>query len=64
VFAIFEQFMLNFGHGVTRRCLATGTMPVENDIFLYFWHVDGAVIRILFAVSMTKLGNFVIIIYI
>ena len=31
VFAIFEQFMLNFGNAVTRLCLAMGTMAVGND---------------------------------
>jgi hypothetical protein len=56
--------MPNFGHGVTRLCLTTGAMPVENDMFLYFWQIDGAVVCELFAVNMTKLGNFVIIIYI
>jgi len=76
VLAIFEQFMLNCGHGVTRLCLTTGTIPVENDfpwrlylwnifsrvICLYVWQIDGAVVCVLLAVSMTKLGNFVIII--
>jgi hypothetical protein len=76
VFAIFEQFMFNFGNAVTRLCLAMGTMPVGNDfrwrlhlwnifsrvIFLYFWQIYGAVNCILFAVNMKKLGHFVIII--
>jgi hypothetical protein len=76
VFAIFEQFMLNFGNAVTRLCLAMGTMPVGNDflwrlhlwnmfsrvMFLYFCQIYGAAICILFAVNMKNLGIFVIII--
>jgi hypothetical protein len=46
VFAIFEQFMLNFGHAVTRLTLAMRSIPVGNDFpwKLFLWNIFSRVI--------------------
>ena len=76
MFAIFEQFMLNFGNAVTRLCLAMGNMPIGNDFLwrIYLWKIFSRVFFSIFLANIRrcnlyivccqhgKLGNFVIII--